>query len=188
MFIRDVDEGLEKLLRAHLPLPEHIGDISFDAPTTTWSAQLSRLTVNLFLYHLDRSSQPTRSPQRRVDENGRAERRGAQPMIELGYLVSAWAGSPRDEHQLLGDVTSLLAGLAALPPEYCSPALNSAVTLTFGTDDFTRPRDVWQGVNGQLKACGVLKATVASDTWDWGEEAPAVQRISVLSNPVPRAF
>jgi hypothetical protein len=188
MFIRDVDEGLEKLLRARLPLPEHIGDISFDPPTGTWSAQLSRLTVNLFLYHLDRSTQPTRAPQRRIDANGRAERRGAQPMIELGYLVSAWAGSPRDEHQLLGDVTSLLAGLANLPAEFSTPALNSTVSLNFGTDDFTRPRDVWQGVNGQLKACGVLKATVASDTWEWEDQAPAVDRIAVLSSPIPRAL
>lgn len=186
MFIRDVDEGLEKLLRARLPLPEDIGDISFDAPTGTWSAQLSRLTVNLFLYHLDRSAQPTRAPQKRFDANGRPERRGAQPMIELGYLVSAWAGSPRDEHQLLGDVTSLLAGLAILPPEYTSPALNSSVSLLFGSDEYTRPREVWQGVNGQLKACGVLKATVAADTWEWQDEAPAVDRVSVLSSPIPR--
>ena len=144
MFIRDVDEGLEKLLRERLPLPEHIGDISFDPPTGTWSAQLSRLTVNLFLYHLDRSSQPTPCAAAPLRRQRPPERRGAQPMIELGYLVSAWAGSPRDEHQLLGDVTSLLAGLANLPPEYRTPALNSTVMLAFGTDDFTRPRDVWQ--------------------------------------------
>lgn len=187
MFIKDVDEGLEKFLRARLPLPEHIGDISFDAPTGTWSAQLSRLTVNLFLYHLDRSNQPTRAPQRRFDANGRPERRGAQPMVELGYLVSAWAGSPRDEHQLLGDVTSLLAGLASLPPEFSAPTLNSTVTLTFGADELIRPRDVWQGVNGQLKPCVILKATVASDTWGWEDEAPPVDRIAVLSSPIPRA-
>jgi hypothetical protein len=142
--------------------------------------------VNLFLYHLDRSSQPTRSPQRRFDANGRPERRGAQPMVELGYLVSAWAGSPRDEHQLLGDVTSLLAGLATMPAEFCARELNSSVSLMFGVDDFTRPRDIWQGVNGQLKAAAVLTATVATDTWEWEDEAPAVERISVLSSPVPR--
>jgi hypothetical protein len=187
MFIRDVDEGLERLVRARLPLPEDVGDVSFEPPTGTWAAQLSRLTVNLFLYSLDRSAQPTRSPQARFDANGRPERRAPQPMIELGYLVSAWAGSPRDEHQLLGDVVSLLAGVAILPAEYAPAALNSSVTLVFGGDDLTRPRDIWQGVNGQLKACAILKATVAADTWDWQDEAPAVQRIAVLSSPIPRA-
>jgi hypothetical protein len=185
VFIRDVDEGLEKLLRARLPLPEHIGDVSFEPPTSTWSAQLSRLTVNLFLYGIDRSSQPTRAPQRRVDANGRPERRGAQSMIELNYLVSAWAGSPRDEHQLLGDVTSLLAGYTALPPEHTAATLNSTVSLTLGADEVTRPRDVWQGVNGQLKACLMLQAVVAANTWDWEDEAPAVREISVLSSPTP---
>jgi Pvc16 N-terminal domain len=187
MFIRDVDEGLERLVRARLPLPETVGDVSFDPPTGVWSAQLSRLTVNFFLYHLDRSSQPTRAPQTRLDGNGRPERRGAQPMIELGYLMSAWAGSPRDEHQLLGDLVSLFGGLSALPAEFLSPALNSTVVLAFGTDDFTRPREIWQGVNGQLKACAIVKATVAADTWDWQDEAPAVQRIAVLSSPLPRS-
>jgi hypothetical protein len=187
MFIRDVDEGLERLVRARLPLPEDIGDVSFDPPTGTWSAQLSRLTVNLFLYHLDRSNHPTRAPQTRISEDGRPERRGAQPMIDLGYLVSAWAGSPRDEHQLLGDVVSMFAGFATLPPEFASPALNSSVFLNFGGDDLTRPRDIWQGVSGQLKACGILRATVAADTWDWEDQAPAVERIALLSSPKQRA-
>ena len=66
MFISHVDSGLEKLLRTRLPLPEEMGDVSFDAPSGTWSAQLSRITVNLFLYDIQRSSQPsapsTRAP------------------------------------------------------------------------------------------------------------------------------
>ena len=41
-------------------------------------------------------------------------------------------------------------------------------------------------MNGQLEACGVLKATVAADTWEWQDEAPAVDRVSVLSSPIPR--
>jgi hypothetical protein len=185
MFIRDVDAALETLVRARLPLPEHVGDVSFDTPTTAWSAQLARVTVNLFLFHLDRSTQPTRAPQKRFDANGRPERRGAQVMIELGYLVSAWAGTPHDEHQLLGELTSLFAGLANLPPEYTSPALNSSVSLTFGGEELTRPHEVWQGIAAPLKPCGVLKVTVAADTCDWQGEAPGAERISALSAPIP---
>lgn len=186
VFIRDVDEGLERLVRERLPLPEEVGDVSFEAPTSTWAAQLSRLTVNLFLYGLDRSTAPTRAPQTRIDAFGKAERRAPQPMVDLDYLVSAWAGSPRDEHQLFGDVVSLLAGVPALPPELAAPALSSTVTLTFGSpDQTTRPRDVWQGVNGQLKACVIVRATVATDTWDWEDQAAAVERVAVLAAPKP---
>lgn len=182
MFIRNVDEGLEKLIRARLPLPEEVGDVSFDPPSKNWSAQLSRLTVNLFLFHVDRSAQPARAPQVRVDGDGRAQRRSPQPMIELGYLVSAWAGSPRDEHQLLGDVVSLLAGVSALPAED-APTRDSSVLLSLGTGELQRAREIWQGIGGDLKASVHLTATVAADTWDWTDQVPAVQRISVLAAP-----
>jgi hypothetical protein len=186
MFIKDVDDALERLLRARLPLPREVGDVGFDAPNDTWSAQLSRLTVNLFLYSIERSTHPNRTAHARVDEGtGRGQRRAPQPMIELSYLVSAWAGSPADEHQLLGDVVSILAGTSVLPAEHVSDRVTSSVTLTMGTEDGTRPRDVWQGLGGKLKACLLLRATVAADTFDWEDQAPAVARISVLSSPEP---
>jgi hypothetical protein len=75
MFIRTVDDGLEKLLRAELPLPDDLGDVTFEAPTSGWSAQLSRITVNLFLYDVARSELPSRSLTQRQDSNGRPERR-----------------------------------------------------------------------------------------------------------------
>lgn len=186
MFIKDVDEALEALLRARLPLPREVGDVLFDAPTDTWAAQLSRLTVDLFLYGVERSTMPNRTQQARVEEGtGRAQRRAPQPMIELSYLVSAWAGSPADEHQLLSDVVSILAGTAVIPEEFLPERTSSSVTLSLGADATTRPRDVWQGLGGKLKACLLLRATVAADTFDWEDQAPAVERISVLSSPEP---
>lgn len=182
MFIRNVDEGLEKLIRERLPLPADVGDVSFDAPGKNWSAQLSRLTVNFFLFHVDRSTHPARAPQQRLDADGRPQRRAPQPMVELGYLVSAWAGSPRDEHLLLGDLMSLLAGSPQLPAEYAG-SLGSSVHLTVGSDGLLRAREIWQGVGGDLKAAVLLTATVAADSWDWTDEAPSVQRISVLTAP-----
>ena len=56
MIIPTVDTGLEALLRKGLPLPETVGDISFESPSGTWSAQLSRITVNLFLFGVGRSA------------------------------------------------------------------------------------------------------------------------------------
>ena len=58
MLIPVVEDGLEHLLRATLPLSTEQGDISFDPPSSTWSAQVNRLTVNLFLYGVARVDGP----------------------------------------------------------------------------------------------------------------------------------
>ena len=185
MFIRLIDEGLEKLLREELPLPAELGDVSFDAPTGTWGAQLSRLTVNLFLYNVGRSTQPGRSPVHRTGPDGRGQQRKILPVVQLDYLVSAWAGSPRDEHQLLGDVIERVAGFAALPPEYLPAPVESTVTMQFADDTANRPRELWSSLGGQLKASFALQLTVAADAFGWEDEAPRVQRIEALTNPMP---
>jgi hypothetical protein len=185
MFIRAVDDALEKLLRAELPLSEDAGDVTFDAPSSKWSAQLSRLTVNLFLYDVSRSNHPGRTSTQRVDPTGRLERRAPQPMVALSYLVSAWAGSPRDEHQLLGEVMSRLTVTPVLHETYVDHALASQVQLAVGANEKDKPREIWVAAGGQIKASFTLVATVAAESFDWHEAATAVQEISVLSAPVP---
>lgn len=187
MFIRSVDEGLEQFLRAGLPLPPEVGDVSFDAPDGSWAAQLSRLTVNLYLYDVARSAQPSRSQMQRSTGQGTPQRRLPQPMVQLGYLVSAWAGTPRDEHQLLGDVVSLVAAHEHLAPELLGAPVSSSVWLNFGEDAQNRPRDLWGALGGSLKASFTLQVTVAADSFEWTEQAPAVQRIVALAAPIPRS-
>src|ERR1700760_704171 len=118
MFIRNVDETLERFIRERLALNDDLGDVTFETPTSNWSAQLSRITVNLFLYDVGLSNQPSRTALRRVTDEGTGQRRAPQPMVRLGYLASAWAGSPRDEHQLLGDLVSLFAASVSVPVEH----------------------------------------------------------------------
>ncbi len=187
MFIRHVDTALEALVRTRLPLPEDLGDVSFDPPTATWSAQLTRITVNLFLYDVQRSSQPPQPVAQKLNENGtRALFRRGQPMVQLAYLVSAWAGSPRDEHQLLGDIASLVVGLDALPADVVPDDVRSSVQLTTG-DDRNAPRELWSSIGGQLRASLLLRATVASETYDWEKAAPAVERIEALARRKERS-
>ncbi|MDF1603299.1 DUF4255 domain-containing protein [Nocardioides sp. YIM 152315] len=178
MFISHVDSGLERLLRTRLPLPDEMGDVTFEPPSSTWSAQLSRITVNLFLYDVERSTQPS-GPTTRVPEDGRSQRRRPLPMMQLGYLVSAWAGSPRDEHQLLGDVASILAGVDLLSPDLLPAGVNSSVRLSLG-DPANRVREIWSACGGSLKASFCLLATVAADSYDWELEAPPVERVSAM--------
>lgn len=187
MFIRVIDEALEKLLRKELPLPADVGDIAFDAPTSNWSAQLSRIAVNLFLHDVTRSNHPGRSPVlRRGPDGSPGERRASQPMVQLSYLLSAWAGTPRDEHQLLGDVVSVLAGIEQLSPELLSAPLSSSVYVGFADDGQYRTKDIWSALGGNLKASFTLQVSVAADAFEWTEQAPAVTRIEALAAPRPR--
>lgn len=167
MLIPVVEDGLEALLRATLPLTPEQGDISFEAPSSTWSATVNRLTVNLFLYGVTRSPQPPRPAGVRQAPGGGVEHRHPLPMVQLSYLVSAWAGSPRDEHLLLGDALTRLLAHQVLPPEHLPRPLESTVQLALASDETTRPRDVWSGLGGSLKASFTLHVTVAADAYDW---------------------
>lgn len=180
MFIGNVDSGLEKMVRERLPLPEDVGDVVFEAPTSNWSAQLSRITVSFFLYDVQRSNQPSRSATVRAMEGTPAQRRRPQPMVMLSYLVSAWAGSPRDEHQLLGDLVSLFAGTDQVPAEMLPDSLSTSVHLSLG-DDRSLGRELWTSIGGPLKGSVQLQVTVGADSFDWEDQAPPVTRIAAMA-------
>lgn len=186
MFVGVVESGLEKFVRQELPLPEDVGDVAFEVPNSTWAAQLSRVTVNLFLYDVARSSHPVRAATRR-ELNGTGQKRTPQPMVELSYLASAWAGSIKDEHLLLGDLISRLVAVNEIPPELMPQELSSSAALSFADDSLNKNREIWSGLGGQLKASFTLHVHVAADTFDWVAEAPPVERVEGLAAPIPSA-
>jgi Pvc16 N-terminal domain len=185
MIIPTIDTGLEALLRHALPLPETVGDISFESPSGTWSAQLSRITVNLFLFGVGRSAQSPRPATERIMD-GRAQRRHPVPMLELHYLVSAWAGVVRDEHQLLGDALACVMATQVLPAEYLDGEVNSGIQLSIAPYDNTRAKDVWSTVGGAIKPSFELIVTTAGDASPYFDLAPKVERISSLVAPMPK--
>ena len=184
MLIPAVQDGLERLLRTALPLSEQQGDVVFDAPTSTWSATVNRLTVNLFLYDVARSGLPARmdAPVRAADGTV-ARRRFPLPMVELSFLVSAWAGSTRDEHQLLGDVLTRLLAHPTVPAELAPAALASPVQLAVASDERNRPRDLWSSLGGQVRASFTLVATVAADAYPWQDAPAAVAGVEAQLSP-----
>lgn len=181
MFISNVDAGLERMFRERLPLPEDVGDVVFDPPNGNWAASLSRITVNLFLYDVQRSNQPSRSSTLRAQEGAPLMRRRPQPMVRLSYLLSAWAGSPRDEHQLLGDLVSLVAATELLPERYFPQPPTTTVTMALG-DERSLPRELWTATGGQLKASSIFQVTLGADSFDWEEAAPPVDRIAAMAS------
>ncbi|MEO7125116.1 MAG: DUF4255 domain-containing protein [Nakamurella sp.] len=182
MIIPVIDAGLESMIRQELPLPSTVGDVSFDPPSGTWSAQLSRITVNLFLFGVGRSPQP---PRPAVDQvvDGVRQRRPQLPMIELHYLVSAWAGTVRDEHQLTGELLSYFIGQQILPSGNLPDGMVSPIQLTVAPHDNNRAKDVWSTVGGTIKPSFEVIVTTPIDALPFADLPPAVERIRSLVAP-----
>lgn len=177
MQIPAVDDGLERFLRAALPLPPDVGDVSFERPTGSWAAQLGRIVVNLFLYGVSRSALPASGGGSRPGPDGRLEVRDGGALVDLHYLVSAWASTVADEHRLLGDVLGRLLTHQTLPPEHLGVPLAADVRLTLSKDEAHRARDLWASLGSPHKASFTLVATVAADPSAWRPAAPPVQRV-----------
>lgn len=186
MIIPVIDAGLEALIREKLPLPAALGDVSFDPPSGTWSAQLSRITVNLFLFGVGRSGQPPRPTVDRVVDGVR-QRRPQLPMIELHYLVSAWAGTVRDEHQLTGELLGHFILHQVLPAEHLPDEVASPIQLAVAPHDNSRAKDVWSTVGGTIKPSFELIVTSAIDALPFIDLPPEVERIEGLVAPHGRS-
>lgn len=185
MLIPIVEDGLEAFWRETLPLPREVGDVSFETPASSWSSQVNRITVNAFLYGISRSAQPPRPAAARTTGAG-AQQRAPLPMVQLDYLVSAWASVVRDEHQLLGDVMSRVLAHQVLPARHLPAPLASGVQLAVVQDQGNRPRDLWGALGGQLRASFLLMVTVAGDAFDWEAAPPAVTSVAGSAVATPR--
>jgi len=186
MIVATIDTGLEAMIRADLPLPAELGDVSFDPPSGTWSAQLNRITVNLFLFGVGRSTQPPRPAVDRPGSNGRTQRRPALPNIQLNYLLTAWAGTVRDEHQLIGDLLASFLQYQVLPAEHLPTEVAGSVLLTIAPHDNNRAKDVWSTVGGTIKPSFELIVTTPIDALPFADLAPRVERVKALTAPIPR--
>ena len=180
--ITAIDSGLEQLLRRSLPLPADLGDVSFSAPDRSWGAQLSRITVNLFLFDINRSSQPARAPAQRTRPDGSIERRPPLPLVQLSYLVTAWAGNTSDEHQLLGDVLRCLLANPVLPPDDLPETTDGSVQLALADRNDRNLSDLWAALDTRPKPAFQLDVTTAFDA-PWVGTAPRVERIEGLVAP-----
>src|SRR5829696_2731057 len=117
--LADLDETLRSLLREELERHGFEGvDIAFDAPAREWSGQLSKPTVNLFLYDL-REAESLRTSEwpRATSSNGRRVETRPPMMMECSYAVTAWTQAVEDEHRLLSQVLAVLFAFPALPTD-----------------------------------------------------------------------
>lgn len=151
--LADLDETLRDLLRAELERHGFEGvDIEFDAPSREWSGQLSKPTVNLFLYDL-RESESFRTSEWQRDGR-RAETR--PPMVmECSYAVTAWTQAVEDEHRLLSQVLAILFAYPQLPEDHLNGRLADGsqswpIKGRIGQSKGEKA-DFWSAVGGQYK-------------------------------------
>jgi hypothetical protein len=173
-----VDRALERFFRLAPPLDESTVDVSFDAPEKTWGAGLTRPTLNIFLWQVVKSTAKTRAGLGERDgADGRVERRPVPPMIQLNYVVTAWATDQRDEHQLLGTALEWVLAHDQLPPEVLPEPLDG-LPCELALSDLDTPTDLWSALEGRVKPGLQIQLTLPVEIVGWREAAKPVDTIT----------
>ena len=149
--IQLLDASVERFLRSVVPLPPAVA-ISFATPDKLWGAANAGPTVNLFLWDVRRDVRQAHFGAQYETVAGQGVVRRPDPDVALRYLVTAWAGEPRDEHQLLGSVLRALLAHGSIPAEHVAPDLDvvGSVALEVAAGE-GKPSDFWSSLDGQLK-------------------------------------
>lgn len=115
--VQHVDDTLEKELRRG-PLHSVNAQVVFETPNSDWSARRSGLCVNLFLHSIEEdTTQRQTGDSSVIDEHGVVVgyHRPARH-FRLGYALTVWGQSPRDEHRLLGTLLEWCVATERLTP------------------------------------------------------------------------
>jgi hypothetical protein len=168
--LHDLDRTIEKLLRERGKLKENEIDISFEQPTSEWSATLSRPTISCWGYDL-RENLKLRSMDMEVNRNykkNQANMRMVPMRIDITYLITAWARKAEDEHQLLWRALGTLAHYMALSPENCEGTLKEQpydipIMVAQITEASANMTDLWSVLDNEMKLGFTFVATLALD-------------------------
>ena len=190
--IHTIDRAVERFLRAEVPLPEGAVDVAFDAPDRSWGASLTRPTINVFLWEVSRNPGGMRTGlEHRINDEGSIERRRTQPVVDLRYLITAWATELADEHQLLGSLLTCILAHSQLPADSLPDHLTaSRCTLTLATRDQRVPNEFWSSLDGRMKPGLQVEVSVPLEVFSWTATATRAEEIGVRTGrvaPVPGA-
>jgi hypothetical protein len=194
--LADLDETLRNLLRSELERHGFEGvDIAFDAPAREWSGQLSKPTVNIFLYDL-REAEGLRSPEWGSSKRDGRVREGRPPMVmECSYAVTAWTQAVEDEHRLLSQVLAILFAFPELPQDKLNGRLANGsqawpIKARVGQGKGEKS-DFWSAVGGQYKVSLDYVVRLSVESGAQLERGPEVRTQTVrtrLSDGPPRAI
>jgi hypothetical protein len=186
--IHHVDRAVEQFLRREAALAEAMVDISFNAPDRTWGAARTRPTVNCFLWEIVRNPGHLRTGiQQRVSSDGGIERRQAPPVVDLHYLVTAWAAEYRDEHQLLGSVLRSILANRVLPADLLpAPLADARCGVALAPYDKHVPGEFWSALDGGLRPGLQLEVSLPMEVFAWQPAATPAESIGVTASTIER--
>ncbi len=181
--IQFIDEAVEAHLRREVPLPETSVDISFAAPDRAWGAAVTRPTVNIFLWDIRRNTTRTTAGMAQQGADGQVERRPTNPVIDLRYVVTAWAAEHRDEHQLLGSVLTCILAHSSVAPDILPPQLPTTSSLSLGlaSEEARVTGEFWSSLDGRLKPGLQLVVSIPLDIFGWVAAGPPTASVGVAA-------
>ncbi len=177
-----LDDAIEACLRAEASLPANEIDIVFDRPNRDWGASVNRPTVNVFLWDLRRNTTDQEAGMETHVENGRTVRRPPKPRIDCRYLITAFAGEVRDEHQLLGTVLTALLKYTEFPTQYLPGGyaeVRPLPSIHVERNDGSDATDFWTAVQGDVRPGVDLIITATVDAGFVAEAGPPTGRFII---------
>ena len=170
--LHDLDRTIEKILIERGSLNKGEIDISFEQPTSEWSATLSRPTINCWAFDL-RENLKLRSMEMEVTRQMSGRKKQANIRLvplrfDVSYLITAWARKAEDEHQLLWRALGALVHFLALTPDQCEGTLKDQpydmpVMVAQVTEAASNMTDLWSVLDNQMRMGFTFVTTVALD-------------------------
>jgi Pvc16 N-terminal domain/Carboxypeptidase regulatory-like domain len=179
--LADLDETVRALLKRELKTHSFDGvEIAFDAPDKEWSAQLSKPTVNLFLYDLREAQDYRPIEWREVQGNGGTQDERPPLRVDASFAVTAWTRAVEDEHRLLSQVLAILYAYPTLPDDILTGTLANGsqqypLKTRIAQERTTDRSDFWTAVGGQYKASLDYVVTVSCESGTALERGPEVR-------------
>jgi hypothetical protein len=192
--LADLDETLRNLLKAELEVHGFEGvDIAFDAPSRDWSGQLSKPTVNVFLYDLRETESLRTSEWGRLSRNGRTFETRPPMVMEASYAVTAWTQAVEDEHRLLSQVLAIFFAYPEIPQDKLNGRLANGsqawpIKARIGQGKGEKS-DFWSAVGGQYKVSLDYVVRLSVESGAMRERGPEVRTHTIRTQltDAPRA-
>lgn len=172
--LADLDDSLQQLIKATLPIRNGEIDVKFDQPKREWSAKLNKPTLNLFLYDVRENVTLRNHQWHAAPANGKTSpTTGAQKRtpyrFDCTYLLTAWASESDDEHRLLSRAILALLQTPLLPEAHRVESLRLQpfeIPLRLGVHDkLTNPAEIWSSLDNEVRPTLPLIVTLAFDPW-----------------------
>jgi hypothetical protein len=176
-----MDAVVESFLRQSVGISTHVADVEFGNPSSFSDAGIARPIFVVHLWSVNQDKTQRQGGFENAVRDSRPARRMPSPMLAFRYLVTVFAGEPRDEHELLGRL--LLAVLAVdriddtlLPEQLRGVRVKAALC----DEDQDYPLSLWEA--GKTRLGLGLCLSVPAEVGAWLERGAPVASVSVTAD------